>query len=425
MNPNETIFNFIDGALDSSQEQLLFDELARQPELRSELRHYIALGEAVRADREAYAPPADVEQRLMAGLGLAPIAPMASAGGGAGIAATAARRTGFSQYLPVVASFVLGLIVAGSSVYYAMSGDAPREMAQSARDTVFVMTAPAAAPGVESPSMAAAEQLAAAPRLNAPRAVSPRSFRAAPLFATQSDDAVSSRVSGGVEGDSLLDPTTIGAAVASVEPRLALQGPVLVSSNDEELGVRGRELDPISSLIGIDERTDGFVEARRTTLTQPFVANDANVVEERPYDEATIGVYLRTSERSAIGIEAGQGRYNQVLVIPEDYVDEHGNPIGESISRIDQSPNVMWFGLAARQQLGAPLPSLQTWIQGTLGYGVNNGPMLNARLGASYEMLPGVSATGAIETSTLIYMFNRQPLVSGKYGVTIGLQYGW
>src|SRR5688500_4205909 len=99
MRRSESIFEFIDGSLDSVQEQELFDEMARAPEMRAELRQYIAIGEAVRADREAYVPPADAERSLMAGLGLAPIA------GGAVVGYSwLSRFAGMRSYLPLAAS---------------------------------------------------------------------------------------------------------------------------------------------------------------------------------------------------------------------------------------------------------------------------------------------------------------------------------
>ena len=53
MNKSDMILEFIDGTLDSGSEQSLFDNLAAQPELRTELRQYVMIGDAVRSDREA------------------------------------------------------------------------------------------------------------------------------------------------------------------------------------------------------------------------------------------------------------------------------------------------------------------------------------------------------------------------------------
>lgn len=137
MNQSEMILEFIDGTLDGGREQRLFDEMARHPELRAELRQYVMIGDAVRADREAYSPPADVERRLLGGLGILP--PVSAGGGAAGAAlgsaaggTTASASAGVaglfgrlglarlkSALIPLVVGLVLGGAVGGGGVYLA------------------------------------------------------------------------------------------------------------------------------------------------------------------------------------------------------------------------------------------------------------------------------------------------------------------
>lgn len=138
MNQSEMILEFIDGTLDGGREQRLFDEMARHPELRAELRQYVMIGDAVRADREAYSPPADVERRLLGGLGILP--PVSAGGGAAGAAlgsvasgTTASASVGAagllgwlglarlkSALIPLVVGLVLGGAVGGGGVYLAV-----------------------------------------------------------------------------------------------------------------------------------------------------------------------------------------------------------------------------------------------------------------------------------------------------------------
>ncbi|MEP7219135.1 MAG: hypothetical protein ABI876_09475, partial [Bacteroidota bacterium] len=118
MTQSEAILEYIDGTLGHDAEQHLFESMARQPDLRSTLRQFISIGQAVHADREAYAPPAYVEHALLSGLGIPPIASsMASAAAGAGLMA----RMGLSGWRiwGMVASFILGALLAGGTVYMA------------------------------------------------------------------------------------------------------------------------------------------------------------------------------------------------------------------------------------------------------------------------------------------------------------------
>lgn len=108
----EQILEYIDGQLDTESEQELFDVLARQPDLRSALRQYISIGQAVHADREAYTPPAEVERSLLAGLGFT-ASDLGFASATVGILARlGAMFTG--RLWGFVDAFVLGVVVTGA-----------------------------------------------------------------------------------------------------------------------------------------------------------------------------------------------------------------------------------------------------------------------------------------------------------------------
>lgn len=112
---SEQILEYIDGQLDTESEQELFDALSRQSELRSVLRQFISIGQAVHADREAYTPPADVERTLMAGLGIA-----ASELGYASTTSTLLARLGAAmggKLWGIVDAFVLGSVLTAILLY--------------------------------------------------------------------------------------------------------------------------------------------------------------------------------------------------------------------------------------------------------------------------------------------------------------------
>lgn len=123
MTQTELILEYIDGGLDLDAEQGLFDAMARHPELRSALRQFIVIGDAVRADREAYTPPAHVERALMAGLDIgASYAPAATvAAGGLGLLGRLSAFGG--RFLSVIAAFLLGALLAGGIMLMTDRGD--------------------------------------------------------------------------------------------------------------------------------------------------------------------------------------------------------------------------------------------------------------------------------------------------------------
>lgn len=126
---SEQILEYIDGQLDTESEQELFDALSRQSELRSALRQFISIGQAVHADREAYTPPADVERTLMAGLGIA-----ASELGYASTTSTLLARLGAAmggKLWGIVDAFVLGSVLTALLLYTGGTGAASSDAGQA------------------------------------------------------------------------------------------------------------------------------------------------------------------------------------------------------------------------------------------------------------------------------------------------------
>jgi hypothetical protein len=135
----EQILEYIDGQLDPESEQALFDAMARQPELRLALRQFISISEAVRADREAYSPPAEVEQALLEGIGL----PIGGLWGSAPRTGLLARfGTYGKRFLGMATSFVVGALAAGSGVYLWMESGSEQANLETARHATEA-TAPA------------------------------------------------------------------------------------------------------------------------------------------------------------------------------------------------------------------------------------------------------------------------------------------
>lgn len=462
MRTSDSIFEFIDGSLDSSQEQELFNEMANQPELRSELRQYIAIGEAVRADREAFIPPADVERSLMAGLGIAPIAGSAGAGFGTGMLT---RLGMFRRLVPLAASFVVGAIVAGSGVYFATSGSdtarsvatvdtalargaTPAAVADSSIASSAVRTTATPTPAT---SVVASGSLAANQDASPATAVSAAHDLSRPLGAvsrnasvdrstarSSSTRALGNNSSASTSNDAMVVPPSTSEPMSSAEPidmRRSLASVDLIAltaksifvgmPDNRDLNLRGTfaPIEPTATVSVDEPRTTGFLFVRRQALASPYVDNDANEIPEKIIDEFGAGAFLMLGDASSVGIEGGRGRYTQVLIIPEGF--KHN---GESIAkgtRIEQAPIVNWIGFGLRQNAFDISSYAHVWVHETAGWGISNGPILGLRSGLTYELPAGFAVNAAIETSALIYMFNGQPLFTGKYGITLGAQFGW
>jgi len=108
--PSEQLIQFLDGELPIEQEQNLFDEIALNPDLRSEMRDGLAMRSAIAKDVEAFTPTPDQTRAVFAGLGFSP--PYAGSSG---------NNRSYAKYLPLIWLF-LGLSI-GSGLASWLSKD--------------------------------------------------------------------------------------------------------------------------------------------------------------------------------------------------------------------------------------------------------------------------------------------------------------
>ena len=114
LKPDEALAAFMDGELDLTQEQSLFDELASSGDLRQEMKDTLSMREAVHKD--LVAPPADSEPALMAAVGLGSGAAAGAAGGAAAGtvagASGAAGTSGLASLAYTGAGLFAGFVIA-------------------------------------------------------------------------------------------------------------------------------------------------------------------------------------------------------------------------------------------------------------------------------------------------------------------------
>ena len=74
--PSEMLHLLVDGELDSSQEATLYNALASNDELKTQMRELLAIRESVHNDIEAYSTPASATRNVFTALGFAPLETM-------------------------------------------------------------------------------------------------------------------------------------------------------------------------------------------------------------------------------------------------------------------------------------------------------------------------------------------------------------
>lgn len=470
MTQSELILEYIDGSLEPSGEQVLFDTMARNPEIRGMLRQYITISDAVRLDREAYTPPAAVEGALMRGLGIIPpetssrVFPFAGLVGG--------------KFLALAGAFVLGVLLAGSSVYYLMnqSSDSARvpmvaavpvpvvqektssvdgspstgsvataatnSTATTSTTTASTATVPstASAPlarssgntslvysssgsssrGVasgrtvlsNSASRSSALRNTASQSATSRNTTSPEflSRNSSPLL-TSLADSVDSRNNSSTSGN---DRTNASATVIPTEPIAVALAPQLRGDNEvvPRIAERiGGDLSPLDVTLPEKEREKGgFLELRRG-IGGDLSSSHALGVARSPFEDIAIGGYLRNGSSFAFGLEGGYERYAQTLHYQ-----------GEDTILVEQRPAYLWGGGSVRYYPGTiGGTTLRPLFQGTVGL-ASAGPLFRGRIGLGAELFSGLRASVGFEMSSLLYTFNGAGYLSGRWGVVGGIE---
>ncbi|MCK5741859.1 MAG: hypothetical protein KAH48_06565 [Chlorobi bacterium] len=120
MDYSSLLHDFVDGSLGKAQEKELFEALASDGGLRSEMKEFLEFEKLAQFDGAAFTPSAAVTDSLFATLGIA------GAGGTAVAAATMAAKTGFWQSIVTHSSSIISTILAATVGAVAMFFFMPR-----------------------------------------------------------------------------------------------------------------------------------------------------------------------------------------------------------------------------------------------------------------------------------------------------------
>ncbi len=472
---NEQILEYIDGLLDPDAEQTLFDAMARQPELRSALRQFIAIGDAVRSDREAYTPPSDVERALMNDLGLRNLAPY---GGAPAVSGAISRLSSFGgRFWGMMLSFLLGALLAGSTVAYVMNdpsgtrimaerdapsaagdaapgassggaasqgnpagGRAPGAVAQAGGGMADIPSRTDGAAGVNGNGAGGTDPAApsstqgngggsAGQRLRSSRTASGTYRSEGALGGGPDNRRQGGGGSLGASGPATVPPppsladtpsdasgSGLGALpdVTPVRPRTASRSVEMPRENAMEDAPPRAPQEPVQLLQepdGAGDRTRSITLEARLNLGGAYTPNNA-LRSPSPTDDLMGAILFHPANSFAVGLELGKESYDQTLY-----------SVSADTLQVEQRPSYLWFGATGRLYLGElPFNGIETFLQGTAAYSTG-GPVLRLRLGGRMPLAPAWDVTFGLETAGLIYTFQDRQSVSGRWGISGGVQW--
>lgn len=399
------ILEFIDGTLDPAREQELFALMAAHPDMRETLRQHVNIGDAVRADRVAYAPPASLELGLFRSLGLSAPTTMVK---------HVSWKSGALASLGGLAMGVMAtLLVLGTNLTGSHSETRAIEptVAGLTTENAIAAAIPTISPGVEIIERSGAASPSIAQNVTAPTRVVERiryierpARTAPPATAPNSTTPAEAR---NVEQSSL-------AALHETAPQSVSITPVSATVSNSQVGpvepvalARSTPLEDAAS-----SRSHFMLELRRSFGGGDMTSVTTAHTQQNPFENTAAGAYYSITDSFAIGFEGGYERFAQVL-----------RPTSGDTLMIEQRPAYLWGGAAVRYIPGAiPGTQIRPLFQGTLG-ATSAGPVVRGRLGATLEATEALGLNVGFDVGTLFYRYNGTTLASGRWGLTMGAEF--
>lgn len=370
LQPDEALYAFLDGELEQHHEQPLFDELAAQPELRTEMKDLLAIRNAVH--RDAVFPPPQTD------MGLAPI-PLAAA---AGVASST------SSAWPAVISGIGGVIVGAVAVAVLMSGgNQPPSVAANgiagqtapAPERVVVIDTVVVTRRVTAPQMPTATP---PPPATDVVASEPSTDASAPAPAIDAEQAV----------------------IASVQPLSAVTR--IASASEQTFQTASTIAQPAAPLpvrLGFRSLASGL----STNEAQP------NSVQSALLPNTAFSLTIPLADDHRFGIEMGSESFRQAFSGFDGY----------RTAEWLQTPVLFWLGATYifEPMSLEVLPGLRPFGNASVGTVFAQGPIARGTVGLAYQPIGPIRFTVGVDAAALMYSFQGSWFTSTKLGLSYGL----
>jgi hypothetical protein len=405
------LYAFMDGELDVLHEQSLFNELAANPELRSEMKDLLSIRNAVH--RDIIVPPTTSEASILAAAGLSPLA-------GAAVVAPVAAAPALTWLTSLYA--LGGIIVGGLAVWLLMANgigaDTTVVAGRSSMDAASLATnVPARVDTVVSivPATALERSLldARAAVLNgewsrledAQRTLANerRAFDAERKEFANRTSAMAQAFS---------DPTstalTMQETTASMQATITLPPSASIVRAETSLPtVPMLAAESSSANLPVQFRLRSLASGLRSDRPTPQALQDALI----PNSAFLVSVPL--TEHHRVGIEMGSESFEQVF----------NGAVGGRPVEFRQTPVLFWVGANYRFTAAefSVLPGLRPFVESTIGMAFSQGPAARGSAGLVYHPGGPLAFTVGLDASALFFRHSGQWYSSSKFGFTYGL----
>jgi hypothetical protein len=393
MDYTKTIHDFLDGSLESSEEENLFLLLSNDDDLRSELKQQLAMKDAIKSDTKAFSPSAASTMAIFSALGFA-----------TPIAAEAAANPVFSKVKNVVSQYKQG-IVGGF---------------MSAAATVAIIfwlfnpmnnTMESSLP-IKGENYAGMQSAQEELQLSVPKVVSKHVESSKPevivkyVYVPKESAAIGEEV--------IITPLNTKKDIADITYSGHIATPSVDSYLSEEFPRPDSEDNIYQNFLSRDiDLTNNFsVEVRGS---QDWLMNSSNITPATfpKFNNMAVTAMYALSDDFQAGIDIRQENFYQEFTGYDE--------VNHKIYNIQQQPNFTSAGIALRYTWNKDgwLPVIN---QLTMG-GTNAGMIGRFMLGTQYSPYHNITFMLGVEYSILRYFHQDQYFASPKVGLNYGVSF--
>ena len=394
--PDEALYAFLDGELDQHHEQPLFDELAAQPELRTEMKDLLAIRNAVH--RDAVFPPPQSD------MGLAPL-PLAGVTGAAGAGAVAGAVAPSSAFWPSIISGVGGAAIGAAIVAFLMSSPSATQEASS--KGIAGVTSTAATAG----QSATPERIVIVDTVVVTRRVATPATPAVSLPVAEQTNAVDLATMDVEPAAPDASPSDAPALIESVEPLSTItRNTVSASQSMHTMSTIAQPQSQLPVRLGFRSLASGLPSREATP----------NSVESAVLPNTAFSLTIPLSSDHRVGVEMGSESFRQT------FTGFDGYRTAEWI----QTPVLFWLGATyVFEPMSLEfLPGLRPFGNASVGTVFAQGPIARGTVGLAYQPIGPVRFTVGVDGAALMYSFQGSWFTSTKLGLSYGLSIdmgGW
>lgn len=418
MSYSKLIHDYLDGELNTTQEDVLFAELSGNEEVRGEFNRQMKLHGAARSDASFISPPPERTGAVFAALGFsAPVAEAAQTG--AATAQATAAKVGAVEFVRNnIATFVTALVTSALTAvvvlliqnYYSEDAAKPEPPTVTSEASEISSTS-------DIPIVNASELSNTGERITSTRTASSFNNSSNSGSGIGSSDRTGDAVSPIVSVPTTSEPIEESSGFS--RPKPISEGLNLFKLNRTERLRSSEELSPEYSFAFSPRAPNGKFGKFDMLAERSFTeaANGVNVPgSNSAYDNLSVAAIYNFDERNSLGLRIGKTTYGQKFDFEKD---------GRTLVYI-QNPSLWSASLIYRRSFEelAIGEFLTPYARVSFG-GTSLGPTAGMQLGAMIYPIDSFYFSLAIETNGLIYSTQNSYQTSLNYGISGGIGYNF